>query len=98
MGENLLTRIDPGLFLRGILHGSQVVCPLHLLLIGIRIEGGDDKGKDHYHNDHHQRYHGYFILSQAAHTVLPEAHALPHDDLALFFLVRCRKKIFRIEF
>ena len=98
MREHFLARIDPGLLLCRILHGRKAVRPLDLLLVCVRIKSGNDKGKYHYHNNHNQRDHRHLIFPKPAHTVLPETHALAHDNLTLFFFLRSRQKIFRLEF
>ncbi len=98
MREHLFPGIDSRLLLLGILHGRQIVCPLCLLLIAVRIKARNDKRKNHNHNNHYKAYHSHFISYQTAHTVFPEAHALPHDNLALLFLFGCRQEILRIKF
>ena len=98
MREHLFPGVDSRLLLLGILHGRQIVGSLCLLLIAVRIKGRDNERKYHNDNNHHKAYHSHFIFCQTAHTVFPEAHALPHDNLALLFLLGCRQEILGIKF
>ena len=97
MGKYLLPRINPCLLLLGILHGSQIVRSLHLLLVGIGIKSRHNEGKNHYDHDDHDTHHSHLVLQQSAHSVLPEAHALPHDYLTLLLFLCCGQKILRIN-
>ena len=95
MGKYLFTGIDSCLLLFGILHRAEIIGSLNLFLIIIRIKRRNDKGKNHNKDNHHKAYHCDFILAKASRSVLPEAHALTHNDLTLLLFLGCRKKIFR---
>ena len=72
-----------------------MIGPLNLLLIAVRIKSRNNKGENHDKNDYNEAHHCHFIFHKAAHAVLPEADAFPHDNLTLFFLLGSRKKILR---
>ena len=98
MGEYLLSRIHTlYLFLR-ILHGVQILASFDLCLVIIGIKCRHDKGKDHNYNNNEEADHGNLILTKSAEAILPEAHALTHDDLALLLFFIRRHKIFRFIF
>ena len=98
MGEYLLSRIHTLYLFLGILHGVQILASFDLCLVIIGIKCRHNKGKDHNYNNNEEADHGNLILTKSAEAILPEAHALTHDDLALLLFFVRRHKIFRFIF
>ena len=98
MGEYLLSRIHTLYLFLGILHGVQILASFDLCLVIIGIKCRHDKGKDHNYNNNEEADHSNLILTKSAEAILPEAHALTHDDLALLLFFIRRHKIIRFIF
>ena len=106
MGEDLLSRLHPGLLRFRVLEGFQVVIgSVHrpagpYAKHGLIFIGPEEGDKDRSHRDQQddpEAHHGDLVFAKPPHTVLKSGRGRPHLDHIFLFFFTCRQQVIHIH-